>query len=65
MLPTSFMPEYYRDAKDIVWKAGSAPEQRKPGLLTRLLRLFQRAPQTADGRQAKGEGTPTPQMRPH
>lgn len=33
MLPTQFTPEYYRDAKDILWaqdREESEPEERRP-----------------------------------
>ena len=43
MLPTGYIPEYYRDARDIVFNAELASSASHTGLLARLL-AFLRAP---------------------
>jgi hypothetical protein len=63
MLPTQFIPEYYRDAKDIKWQTDEMenkhdmPRQRQ-SLFARILQLFRRpVPEPERKAQKKEERT--------
>jgi hypothetical protein len=58
MLPTQFTPEYYRDAKDILWAQGAEENQpkarrprRSPFLFVR--RLFGRLAHKPEGKEVE------------